>query len=565
MHPRAGSLLWPVFFFSLLIFSCGTKPSVREPDHGASSTVNPQTPASPGGVVEELRGLTESGIPSNLLRALDLIRSRDLGGTEFGRVMNGINVTLIRTVYPDLQAQLPNPDLPSNHAYSRILREAERGNYTPPSPESKDYLEYVLPFLALYRETGDRLQSALPDLQKASAMNSNSVLAALFIGIVYERTGRLNEAVAAFNRCYDFSRECYPAALGLARVMLRMGQNQEALRLLSDLVIRYPDYHSIKRQLALTYYQNGDWSRADPAIAEILQRDSKDAEFILMRARVLVEQSQFLQAQAPLDLYQGINPNNRLYLFLRARVQAEGFRNRDAALNYLRSILRSAVQDDEVSVYAAQLLIESSRPEDQNEGRQLLRSLLEVPQPSPVVLDLALQDAIRRQAWREALPWLNRLLDERRSSQDLVNAYTVEKGLGNNARSLGFARELYERNPANDEGAVSYFSALIDTGRIDEAGRMIESRLNQAPGGPVKSRYYYLRSRIRTNEDSVMNDLRSSLFEDPRNLDSIISMFDIYHRRRDGRRAVYYLKQALALDPNNPQLKRYEAEYAGLM
>jgi uncharacterized protein HemY len=284
-----------------------------------------------------------------------------------------------------------------------------------------------------------------------------------------------------------------------------------------------------------------------------------------MRARVLVEQGQFLQAQAPLDLYQGINPNSRLYLFLRARVQAEGFRNRDAALNYLRSILRSAVRDDEVSVYTARLLMESSRPEDQDEGRQLLRSLLEAPNPSPVVLDLALQDAIRRQAWREALPWLNRLLDERRSSRDLVNAYAVEKGLGNNARSLSFARELYERNPADDEGAVSYLSALIDTGRIDEAGRMIESRLNQAPGGPVKSRYYYLRSRIRTNEDSVMNDLRSSLFEDPRNLDSIVSMFEIYHRRRDGRRAVYYLKQALALDPGNPQLKRYEAEYADLM
>ncbi|MDR1046202.1 MAG: tetratricopeptide repeat protein [Treponema sp.] len=565
MHPRAGSLLWPALFFSLLILSCGTRPAARNPDPGSSNTVNSQPAASTGGIVEELRSLTESGIPSNLLRALDLIRGRDLGGTEFGRVMSGINVTLIRTIYPDLQTQLPNPDFPSNHAYSRIIREAERGNYTPPSPESGDYLEYVLPFLSLYRETGDSLLTALPDLQKASAMNSNSVLAALFIGIVYERTGRLNEAVAAFTRCYDLSRECYPAALGLARVMLTIGQNQEALRLLSDLVIRYPDYHSVKRQLALTYYEIGDWARADPAIAEILQKDSRDAEFILMRARVLVEQGQFLQAQVPLDLYQGINPNNRLYLFLRARVQAEGLRNRDAALNYLRSILRSEARDDEVSVYTARLLMESSRPEDQDEGRQLLRSLLEAPDPSPVVLDLALQDAIRRQAWREALPWLNRLLDERRSSRDLVNAYTVEKGLGNNARSLNFARELYERNPANDEGAVSYFSALIDTGRVDEAGRMIESRLNQAPGGPVKSRYYYLRSRIRTGEDSVMSDLRSSLFEDPRNLDSIISMFDIYHRRRDGRRAVYYLRQALALDPDNPQLKRYEAEYSGLM
>jgi len=62
-----------------------------------------------------------------------------------------------------------------------------------------------------------------------------------------------------------------------------------------------------------------------------------------------------------------------------------------------------------------------------------------------------------------------------------------------------------------------------------------------------------------------MNDLRSSLFEDPRNLNALIAMFEIYHRRRDERRAVYYLKQALALAPDNPRLKRYETEYAAAL
>jgi uncharacterized protein HemY len=284
-----------------------------------------------------------------------------------------------------------------------------------------------------------------------------------------------------------------------------------------------------------------------------------------MRAHILVEQGQFMQAQAPLDLYASINSNNRLYLFLRARVQAEGYRNRDAALNYLRSILRTSPNDDEVSVYAARLLMESARQDDQNEGRELFRRLLGVSNPSAAVLGLGLQDAVRRENWREAEGYLSRILEERRSPQDLFNAYTVERGLGNNARALSYARELYERDTSNDEGIAAYISALIDTGRQDEAGRMIESRLSLASGGVLKSRYYYLRSRVRTNEESVMNDLRSSLFEDPRNLNALIAMFEIYHRRRDERRAVYYLKQALALAPDNPHLRRYETEYAGLL
>jgi predicted Zn-dependent protease len=574
-----------LFFFLILCFfqvllSCTGGPRSRKAAvpveetplniSGGSGETAPR-PSGGGGLADEIRGLTETGVLSSLLRALDLIRGRDLGSSEFGRVMNAVNVALIRKIYSDTTAALPIPDLPQTHTYARILREAERGNYTPPPSNSTDYLEYVLPFLAVFPETGDRdssgerLRSALPDLQKAESLNNSSVLAPYFQGLVYEKTGRLDDANAAYGRAYNISRECYPAVLGLARVLNLSGQPQESLRMLSDLVIRYPDNMAVKRQLAIAYYQNRDWSRAEPAIAEILQRNSRDGEFILMRAHIMVEQGLFLQAQAPLDLYSSMNPNNLLYLFLRARVQAEGYRNRDAALNYLRSILRNTPGDEEISVYAARLLLESARPEDQAEGRELLRRLLAAGTPSAQVAALGLQDAIYRENWREAQGYLARLLEERRSSQDLLNAYTVERGLGNNARALSYARELYERDSSSEEGIAAYISALIDTGRQEEAGRMIESRLSGAPGGTTKSRYYYLRSRIRTGEESVMNDLRSSLFEDPRNLSALIAMFEIYHRRRDERRAVYYLKQALALAPNNPQLRRYETEYSSLL
>jgi tetratricopeptide (TPR) repeat protein len=513
----------------------------------------------------------ESGIPGSLLQALELIRGRELGNSEFGRMMNAVSVTLLQKLYPDIQTTFPPVDPPQTHSYTRILRDAERGTYTPAPVNSPDYLEYVLPFLAMFQHSagrsspGERIQSALPDLLRGRELNPNSVLASCFLGILYERSGRPEEAAAEYRRAYTISAECYPAALGLARVMELNGYRQDAIRLLSDLVIRYPDNLTIKRQLTLAWYNNRDWSRAETAIAEILQRDPRDSQLILMRAHILVERGQLLQAQAPLDLYGTMDTGSRLYLFLRARVQAEGYRNPDAALNYLRSILRTWPNDDEAAVYAARLFMDSSRPEDQEEGRELLRRLLGAENPSLPVVNLALQNAIRREAWSEARTYLDRLLGERRSEADLISAYTVERGLGNNAAALQVARELYERDPANEEGVSVYISALIDTGRQDEASRMIESRLSLLSGGALKSRYYYLRSRLRTNEEVIMNDLRSSLFEDPRNLNALIAMFEIYRRRRDERRAVYYLKQALALAPDNPQLKRYEDEYAALL
>jgi predicted Zn-dependent protease len=489
-----------------------------------------------------------------------------LESTEFGRVMTAAAVTLLQKLYPAVQSDLPHADPPQTHAYTKILREAERGIYTTPYPASRDYLEHVLPFIAFLQESrSERLMSALPDLEKALDLNPASVLAPFFLGLVYERSGRMDEAFDAYARAYGLFAGCYPAAIGLARVMESRGQRQDAIKVLQDLVIRNPDNITIKRQLALAYYRDQDWSRAEPAIAEILQRDARDRQFTLMRAHVLVEQGQFLQAQAPLDVYGAMDANNRLYLFLRARVQAEAYRNRDAALNYLRSILRNNPDDDEAATYAARLLMESNRREDQAEGSELLHRLLDTPSPPPQVRNLAVQDAIRRQAWKEAQSHLEPLLRERRSSQDLLNSFTIEHGLGNNAAALQAARELYERDPANEDSIVAYVSALIDTGRTDEAGRMIETRLANLGGGVLKGRYYYLRSRLRGSEESAMNDLRSCLFEDPRNLNALIAMFEIYHRRRDDRRTVYYLKQALALAPDNPQLKRWEAEYAALL
>jgi Tfp pilus assembly protein PilF len=480
--------------------------------------------------------------------------------------MTAVSVSFMQKLYPSVRTQLPQADPPQTNVYSRILREAERGNYTNPPANSTDFLEYALPFLALLSEArGERLIPILPDIQKAGELNPSSVLPPYFSGIIYERTGKIDEAEAEYSKAYELFSDCYPAAAGLVRIKTAKGLKEEAIQIAADLVIRYPDDLTLKQQLALAYYEAEDWSHAELAIAEVLQRDSKNSEFILMRARVLVEQGQFTQAQAPLDLYASINPSNPLYLFLRARVQAEGFRNRDAALNYLRSLLRTSNAGDEESVYAANLLMESPRAEDQNEGRELLSRLLNKADPSPVVLNMAVQDSIRRENWQEADTHIKKLLAVRRGAQDLLSAYKTARGLGNNAAALSYARELYEKEPANEEGAVAYISALIDTGRQTEAGRMIESQLKGLPGGSLKSRYYYLLSRISTNEEAAMNDLRSSLFEDPRNLDALIAMFDIYHHRRDERRAVYYLKQALAIAPDNPQLKRYENEFAALL
>ncbi|MCL2800778.1 MAG: tetratricopeptide repeat protein [Treponema sp.] len=546
-------------FFSLIILSCGTGGAVV-PDDTADVV------QQGGGLADEIRGLTESGVLSSMLNALELIRSRNLSGNEFGRTMSGINVLFIRLVYPDTLARLPSLDLPQTSVYTRIIREGERGVYTRPSEASVDFFEHILPFLSINAQTSqETLQFALRDLEKAAGLRQNSILPPYLTGLIHERARRFPQAEAAYRRAYEISSECYPALAGIARIRRLTGNTREAITMFSDLAIRYPDSIEIRRQLAITYFENRDWSRALSAVDEILRIEPRNGDFLLLKAAILIEQGQFSQANSSLDTFVSIDPNNRSYLFMRARVQAEGNRNRDSALNYLRSILRANPDDTEALVYAATLLMESSRPADQAEGRELLDRLRRVSGSSVEVLSLSLRDAVRRENWNEAQGLLTRILTMRRTVQDLTDGYYVERGLGNNTRALSFARELYERDTNNNDFIIIYISALIDNGRRDEAGRLLEARLASTPGGPVKSRFFFLRSRLQTTQEAALGDLRSSLFEDPRNLDSLIATFLIYHNRREERRAVHYLRQALAISPDHPQLRPYEREYASLL
>jgi Tfp pilus assembly protein PilF len=231
----------------------------------------------------------------------------------------------------------------------------------------------------------------------------------------------------------------------------------------------------------------------------------------------------------------------------------------------LQPLYRSQSDNIEIAVYLASLLLESSRAEDTAEGRVLLNRLLESSPAKPEVLSLAAADSIRGENWQEAKSYMDRLLTGRREQKDLLNAWKVERAMGNFAAALSHARELYNRSQPSAEEAAAYITSLIDTGRQADAGKIIDERIATIPSGPDKSRYYYLRSRLRTNEEAVLNDLRSALFEDPRNLDALIAIFEIYHRKKDERRAVYYLRQALAIAPNTPQLNRYKTEYAALL
>jgi predicted Zn-dependent protease len=325
----------------------------------------------------------------------------------------------------------------------------------------------------------------------------------------------------------------------------------------------------IKRELGRAYINEHDWIDAGRVINEALVLNQQRPELTLMQAQVLFETGQFVQTQAVLDKFAAENPENRDYLFLRARLQNEGIKNRQNSINILRPINKQNPTDFPVALYMARLLIESDNTSEQAEGRKMLQALMHPLRsgediPIDVIL-LASEDAVRRSDWQEAAKYQDRILSEYKTPVVLVNSFRIEQGLGNINKAFELAQELMQKYTDYEEGRMVYAEALIDSGRHGEALRLIDTRIAALGSGADKSRYYYLRGLLKGDFDSAVSDFRASLFENPRNLDALKALVELYHKHSDERHTVYYLRQALAIDPKDPMLLQYQKEYEGKM
>jgi Flp pilus assembly protein TadD len=514
-------------------------------------------------VLQEARSLLEIGSPQSLRDAQALIEGRGLSQSEYGRMMNAVAALIINRIYPDADIAREEASPPAHLSYAKILNDVAEGRWVPPPGDSADYLTNILPcFILTNNASADINNAALRYLQKARRLNPAGVLAVYFSAIVSERAGRLLEARQLYDEAVTLSNaECYPAFLGIARILARLDRHDDAITLLLELTRLYPDNIAARRQLANSYIAAGEWGKADAVVAAVLSNNYRNPEFLLMQTRIFIELGRHNQAQLPLDTYvpAGGSETNRQYLLLRARLAWEGNRSRSAAAAPLRTILAAAPNDLEAQVYLARLLLGANQVSYQEEGRQILDQLLRQPSPGPEVVRLALDDAIARSAWTEADSYLAEILGETPSLSGLQSAVTVKNGLGDHAAALAFARNAVDAFPDDENARLDLIGKLAESElrtERDAGAAMINTALPELKNASARSRAYYYRSRLRTGEEEAVNDLRASLIEDPRNVNALLGLVAIYDRRKDTRRATFYLQQALVLAPNNPEVIR---------
>ena len=92
-------------------------------------------------------------------------------------------------------------------------------------------------------------------------------------------------------------------------------------------------------------------------------------------------------------------------------------------------------------------------------------------------------------------------------------------------------------------------------GNRDAVIRYIDSLMSSA-SPKVKSYLFYRRSFLQLTEEKQLADLRSSLISNPRNSDALFRLYEVYYSKKDYKKAQYYLRQVVAINPNDSSFKK---------
>jgi tetratricopeptide (TPR) repeat protein len=520
------------------------------------------------------------GSPSALARAKDLAAKPSALKADESAALAAIAAGVSALAYPEEPAaQQPKPAMEGLSALSigllQALSDASAGRFPAVPPEAAGTsLGELIPALVVFvSDSSDSSRRAFDALDRFARLGAPSIMPSLLRGVDAERRGDWQGALGLYRSALAIAPDAWSASLGSARALLAQKRFADALAALTPLAKGHAGLASFDRPFALALYAIGRYAEAEPYVARVLTRDPQDSRFILMRARLLVRSKAYPQALPLLDAYGTVDPSNRLYLLLRS-LECEGLRTREEALKWARRGLAAYPDDPELLAAAARLLY-AGPAFGREEARVLASRACELTAAGSVAATdsdaessssiqaaraaagveasriLAL-DSAARYKWSDAAASLERA---GAAFEDKALAARILLKSGNARGSLDYAAAWRRSEPASEAATEAYLRALIATGDEKAAQEAIARLLPGTISAPYRSVLYFLQSKLQKSDEAALTLLRSALVENADNPEALAAVSDIQLRRKDLPKARFYLKQAIALDPDDPELE----------
>jgi len=506
------------------------------------------------------------GSPGSLRDAVSKLRKASIDYTEPEKVLLSIAAGVMKIAWPTESVDWEIPAVNQATAYLGAIDSAVKGVYDS-STGNTDFLTLVLPSLVLLTNESrtDYYADSETALKLSLGMASDSVLANYLLGILYRREGKLPDALQYFAAAAKQDTECLQTACAWANALSNTGQIQQASDIAQRFVNHYPDNVTVLKLCAETSFALGNFSSAELYVARVLQQNPADLGYILFRARILVEEGDYIKAASLLDVYSRSDKTSKDYLMLRARIQRDWNKNLKGAAETMNQAVSLYPDDSSILLFAAEIAASAGETVNGKTPAELVKTVLEKDPSNIAALDISIKSLVQERNWSEAYTMSSRLIKKDGIASDSI--YTHIKiclALAKTSEAWSLVSSLYGKNPSDEHVLQAYLEVLFALGRRTESADLINSLLPNA-SSRMKSFLYYRRSFLMSGEQAVLTDLRSSLIANPRNEDALYRLYTLYYDKRDYRKAQYYLKQVVALNPSNEDYLKKNSELEGLL
>lgn len=498
----------------------------------------------------------ENGSPESIRSAMAAIRKTSTEYEENEKVLIAVATGIMKQVWPSEKIGWEVPDVSDENPYMGALSSVSQGVFDS-STGNTDFLTTILPALVILKNTTDdtAAQQCEACIKSALVYNSSSVLANYLMTVLLLKQNRYSEAEIYIKSAYGNSPKTEEIALTYVQYLRSTGNQELAYTVLNGLD-KDSNNLAILKQNAYIAFETRNYQAAELYVARVLQQNPNDLEFVLFRARILIEKNDYIHAVSLLDMYSRQDSTSINYLILRAKVQLDWSKNTSAATETVEKALQLYPDNLEALMFAARISSITDSPVAGKYADELAAQVLEKRGDSQEAMLYALKGLMQRENWQEAYNVGKKLIVLPDLQSEVVEQYvTVCIKLGKNTEAYEFVKKQLELNPNDEQLLQAYVLAFSKVSTRDVVLKYIESLLGNS-SAKMKSYLYYRRSFLQLTEENMLADLRSSLISNPRNSDALFRLYEMYYAKQDYRKAQYYLRQVVAINPNDSSVKQ---------
>ncbi len=513
----------------------------------------------------EIIANVENGSPASIRTAISGMHKSTAEYDEKEKILINIASEIMKQVWPSEKIGWDIPETDYENPYMGALASVNQGVFDS-STGNEDFLATVLPCIVLLKSVSDKsiYDSCKQALENAAVMKSDSVLLNYLMAVLLEKQNDFTGAERFIKTAYENSKETEEIALAYVRILRANGNVQLALDVLGN-IKSDPNDITILKQNAYLAFDSKDFQSAELYVAKVLQQNPNDLEFLLFRARILIERKDYIHAVSLLDMYARQENSSIDYLVLRAKVQLDWSKNTSAATETVEKALQLYPENPDALMFAARISSVTDGPVAGKYADELAAKVLEKDPENQDAMMYALKGLIQRENWSEAYGIGKKIISQPFIDTEIVERFvTICINLGKNSEAYDFAKKQLDLNPGDENIIQAYVLAYSKVGSRDVVMKYIEN-LMVSSSAKMKSYLYYRRSFLQLTEENALADLRSSLISNPRNSDSLFRLYEIYFSKKDYRKAQYYLRQVVAINPNDNSVKQLNEALTKLM